>query len=88
MEITNWTGCVCSAYAVSMQQDDTPVTSGKATPGRLIRLTDEMWADYGEACEAMGTNRSDDIRRHVAATIAAHKRELRRIARESGAAES
>jgi hypothetical protein len=82
-EINSWTGCRCSVYAVPMPED-TSTTSGK-TPGRVIRIKDELWADYGAACEALGTNRSDDLRRHMVATVAAHQREQRRIARESSA---
>lgn len=80
-EIDSWTACRCSVYAVPMHED-TAATSGK-TPGRLIRIKDELWADYGAACEALGTNRSDDLRRHMVATVAEHKRKLRQIARES-----
>jgi len=61
--------------------EDTPATSGR-TPGRVIRLSDELWNDYELACAALGTNRSDDIRRHVTAVVAAWKREQRRVVRE------
>lgn len=80
-EIDSCSLCTCSAYAVPMPED-TPATSGK-TPGRLIRFTDELWDDYGKACEALGTNRSDDLRRHAVGVVANWKREQRRIARES-----
>jgi len=79
-EIDNSTGCLCSAYAVPVP--DKP-TRGN-TPNRVIRVSDEDWAAYGEAVTAMGSTRSDDMRRHIKATIAAHQREQRRIARESG----
>lgn len=79
-EIDSCRPCLCSVYAVGMPED-TPATGGK-TPGRLIRLSNELWDDYDLACKAMGTSRSDDIRRHVTAVVAAWKREQRRLARE------
>lgn len=78
-EINNSTDCLCSAYAVPMP--DKP-TRGN-TPNRVIRVSDEDWAKYGEAVARMGSTRSDDMRRHIKATIAADEREQRRIARES-----
>lgn len=80
-EIDSCRPCLCSGYAVAMPED-APPTSGR-TPGRVIRLSDELWDDYELACKAMGTNRSDDIRRHVTATVATWKREQRRAAREA-----
>lgn len=73
-EIDNSTRCLCSAYAVPVP--DKP-TRGN-TPNRVIRVSDEDWAAYGEAVAALGSTRSDDIRRHIKATIAAHRREQRR----------
>jgi hypothetical protein len=61
-----------------------PRADGK-TPNRVVRIDDETWADFGLACEALGTNRSDELRRHVKAVIAAWKREQRQIAREAAA---
>lgn len=80
-EIENSTSCICSVYAVPMPED-TSATSGK-TPGRVIRVKDELWEKYGVACEAMSTTRSDDIRRHMAARVAEYERVQRRIAREA-----
>lgn len=45
------------SYAVDM--------TTKGTPGRMVRIDEEMWAAYGELCAAEGTSRADDIRRHV-----------------------
>jgi hypothetical protein len=39
------------------------------TPGRLIRVEDELWDDYGKACDAKGTTRSDDLRAHMATEV-------------------
>lgn len=35
------------------------------TPNRVIRVDDKLWADYGQACAAKGTTRSDDLRAHM-----------------------
>jgi len=45
------------------------------TPGRLIRVEDELWDDYGEACKAKGTTRSDDLRAHMTDEVEAWKAE-------------
>jgi len=79
-EINNSTDCLCSAYAVVVAEKTH--RSGN-TPNRVIRVSDEDWARYGEAVARMGSTRSDDMRRHIKATIAADEREQRRIARES-----
>ena len=60
----------------------------KGTRGRVIRVDDETWTAYEEACAAKGTTRADDLRRHMHAQIKAHRAELRRIAAEERAAES
>lgn len=46
----------------------------KGTPGRMVRIDDETWAAYGELCEAEGTSRADDLRRHAHARVAAWRR--------------
>lgn len=79
-EIISSTPCLCSAYAVPVA--DKPRGAGN-TPNRVIRISEEDWELYGRACEALGSTRSDDIRRHVKAINAAFLREERRIARES-----
>lgn len=79
-EPAGWTGCICSAYTPPVA-DQTP-DADDAMTNRAFRIRDEDWAEYGRACKALGTTRSDDLRRHVTATIAAYRREQRRIARE------
>lgn len=37
----------------------------KGTPGRMVRIDDEMWEAYGQLCAEEGTSRADDMRRHV-----------------------
>jgi hypothetical protein len=44
------------------------------TPNRVIRVEEELWRDYGEACEAEGTKRSDDLRAHMTRKVRAWKR--------------
>lgn len=51
---------------------DCMTTRGK--PGRVVRIDDEMWAAYGELCEAEGTSRADDMRRHVFARVNAWRK--------------
>jgi hypothetical protein len=46
----------------------------KGTPGRMVRIDDEMWEAYGQLCAAEGTSRADDIRRHVHARVAAARK--------------
>lgn len=49
----------------------------KGTPGRVIRVDEETWAAYGEACEAKGISRAADLRMHIKREIAAHRRRQR-----------
>ena len=49
----------------------------KGTPGRVIRVDEETWAEYGEVCEAKGLSRAADLRVYIKREIAAHKRRLR-----------
>lgn len=49
----------------------------KGTPGRVIRVDDNDWAEYGEACEAKGIARAADLRMHIKREIAAHRRRQR-----------
>lgn len=56
----------------------------KGTPGRMIRIDDEVWAAYGALCEEEGTSRADDVRRHVHARVNA----WRKRQRDTGAAKN
>lgn len=49
----------------------------KGTPGRVIRIDDETWTEYGEACEAKGLSRAADLRVYIKREITAHKKRLR-----------
>ena len=44
------------------------------TPNRVIRVDDQLWRDYGEACDAEGTTKSDDLRAHMLRKVKAWKR--------------
>lgn len=55
----------------------------KGTPGRVIRIDDETWAEYGEACEAKGLSRAADLRVYIKREITAHKKRLRAEAAEA-----
>ncbi|MFF5609304.1 hypothetical protein ACFY65_23435 [Streptomyces cellulosae] len=46
----------------------------RGTPGRMVRIEDDVWADYGQLCEEEGTSRADDIRRHVHARVTAWRK--------------
>lgn len=59
----------------------------RGTPQRVIRVDQETWDAFGEACAAKGTNRADDLRRHMTAEIKAWRSEQRRIAAEERAAQ-
>lgn len=50
------------------------VMTTKGTPGRMVRIDDETWAEYGELCEAEGTSRADDLRRHVHSRVNAWRK--------------
>lgn len=52
----------------------------KGTPGRMVRIDDEVWAAYGQLCEAEGTSRADDIRRHVHSRVTAWQKQQARQA--------
>jgi hypothetical protein len=44
------------------------------TTNRVIRIDDEDWAAYEQACKAKGLTRSADIRMHIKREIAAWRR--------------
>lgn len=57
--------CFCTvSYAVDM--------TTRGTPGRMIRIDDEMWDLYDQACAEEGTTRTDDLRRHVHSRVRAY----------------
>jgi hypothetical protein len=58
----------------------------KGTPQRVIRVDEETWTAYGEVCADEGTNRADDLRRHMRTRIKNWQQEQRKIAAEQRAA--
>jgi len=61
---------VCRQKAVSYSVDMTT----KGTPGRMVRIEDEVWAEYGQLCDEEGTSRGDDLRRHAYARVNAWRK--------------
>ncbi|MFE9448349.1 hypothetical protein [Streptomyces sp. NPDC006739] len=54
----------------------------KGTPGRMVRIEDDVWADYEKACKEKGIARAADIRMYVVREVNA----WRRRQRDAGAA--
>lgn len=54
------------------------VMTSRGTPGRMVRIEDDMWAAYGQLCEEEGTSRADDIRRHVHSRVNAWRKQQAR----------
>jgi hypothetical protein len=46
----------------------------KGHTGRVIRLDDETWADYGELCAEKGTKRATDVRMYIKREVAEWRR--------------
>lgn len=46
----------------------------KGTPGRMVRIEEEIWSEYGQLCEDEGTSRADDLRRHVYSRVNAWRK--------------
>lgn len=68
-EIAGVTGQCTVRYAAAM--------TTKGTPGRVIRVDDATWADYGKACEEKGIARAADLRMHIKREVAAWRRRQR-----------
>jgi hypothetical protein len=49
-------------------------------PNRVVRVSDDDWSAYGEACAAKGISRSDDLRMHIKREIAAWRKQQRETA--------
>lgn len=77
-------GLVTSHCTVSYAVDMTT----KGLPGRVIRIDDETWADYGKACEEKGIARAADIRMYVKREVAAWRKRQRDINAARNIAES
>lgn len=44
------------------------------TPNRIVRVDDELWEDYRQACEADNLTRSEDLRAHMGRRVRRWKR--------------
>ena len=51
----------------------------RGTPGRMVRIDEEMWTAYGQLCEEEGTTRADDMRRHVHSRVNAWRQKKGRL---------
>lgn len=54
------------SYAVGM--------TTKGQPGRVVRIDDETWADYGRLCEEKGIARAADMRMYVVREVTAWRK--------------
>lgn len=54
----------------------------KGTPGRMVRIEDDVWSDYEKACKEKGIARAADIRMYVVREVNA----WRKRQRDAGAA--
>jgi hypothetical protein len=59
------------SYAVDM--------TTKGTTGRVVRIDDEVWADYEKACKEKGVARATDIRMYVVREVAAWRKRQRDV---------
>jgi hypothetical protein len=50
------------------------MTPMRGTKREAIRVEPDLWRDYGEACKALGTDRSKDLRALMERRVRAWKR--------------
>ena len=55
----------------------------RGTKREAIRVDPDLWRDYGHACEALGTDRSKDIRALMERRVRTWKRAQNRAAAPS-----
>ena len=67
LQFKNSRNCKCTWYAFR-------VPNKPKTPNRVIRVDDDLWRDYGAACETDGVTRSDDLRAYMLRRVKAWKR--------------
>lgn len=68
------------SYAVDM--------TTKGTTGRVVRIDDEVWADYEKACQEKGLARATDMRMYVVREVTAWRRRQRDVNAAKNVAES
>lgn len=76
-----WTLGIDPGYCVAMA----PRADGK-TPNRALRVSDDLWARFGAACDALEISRSDELRLHMVAVVEEFERKQQRKARDAAAA--
>jgi len=57
-------------------------------PNRVVRVSDDDWSAYQQACDAKGISRSDDLRMYIKREVTKWRKEQRDIAASKHAAES
>jgi hypothetical protein len=63
------------AYALVRIPDVPNQPKNKNKP---VRVSEELWAEFGEACEADGTDRAKDLRAHMERKVKAYRRKKAR----------
>lgn len=58
------------------------------TTNRVVRIDDDDWAAYDEACKYKGLTRSADLRMHIKREIASHRKRMRDEAAATNIAKS
>lgn len=59
------------AYALAKM---TPVPNQPKTGNRVIRVPTELWDEFGQLCEAEGTDRAKDLRAYMQRRVRRWKR--------------
>lgn len=57
-------------------------------PNRVVRVSEDDWSAYQQACDAKGISRSDDLRMYIKREVAKWRKEQRDIAAAQNIAES
>ena len=50
----------------------------KGVTGRVVRIEDDVWADFEKVCQEKGTKRATDIRMYVMREVTAWRRRQQR----------
>lgn len=48
-------------------------------PNRVVRVSDDDWSAYQQACEEKGISRSDDLRMYIKREVAAWRKRQRNV---------
>lgn len=54
--------------------------TSRGTPGRMVRIEEDLWADYGQLCKEKGIARAADIRMYVVREVTAWRKQQARQA--------